>query len=253
MKDNHVQHIRPVCVLVAALVAASCSTSELPTAPTPQPPARIFVTAHLRGRVLEEGQVPVAGAMVKVGGSSGGSAVTDAGGAFDIVVSQYINPQSRPLGFVSVNIEKAGYERSLSGASFESFGSPSGIADVSKDYRLYRIRTIAAGESMRIAITPDDPWCGLEGEWWCRVIRIRSMQAGTLIVEAITDNASDFGLVVSRDYKYPFTLTPRISVPVSAGQETSVDLLTVPFDWVDGGPVGSPKGVTLITSLLSEG
>jgi hypothetical protein len=200
--------------------------------------------------VLEEGQVPVAGATVKVGGSPGGSAVTDASGAFDIAVS--INPQLRPLGFVWVNIERAGYERSLSGASFESFGSPSGIADVSQDYRLHRIRTITAGAAMRLVVAPDDPWCGFEGEWSCRIIRIRSLQAGTLIVEAIPDEGSGFGLVLSGVYKYPFTLTPRISIPVGAGHETSVDLLTG-FDWVNGKPVGAPKGITLITSLLLEG
>lgn len=216
----------------------------------PPAPPPVFVTAHLRGRVLEEGQLPVAGATVKVGGSPGGSAVTDANGAFDIAVS--INPQSRPLGFVFVNIEKPGYERSLSGASFESFGSPSGIADASQDYRLYRIRTITAGAAMRFAVAPDDPWCGFEGEWSCRIIRIRALGAGTLIVEAIPDNASGFGLVVSGVYTYPFTLTPRLSIPVGAGQETSVDLLTG-FDWVNGKPVGLPQSVTLITSLLSEG
>ena len=217
----------------------------MPPAP---PPA--FVTAHLRGRVLEDGQAPVPGATVKVGGSPGGSALTDTGGAFDIAVT--INPQSRPLGFVWVNIDKPGYERSLSGASFESFGAPSGIADVSQDYRLYRIRTITAGAAVRLAVTPDDPWCGFEAEWTCRIIRIRSPQAGTLIVAATADDASGFGLVASGVYKYPFTLTPRLSIPVSAGQETSVDLLTA-FAWVNGKPVGPPKDVTLITSVLSEG
>jgi hypothetical protein len=116
---------------------------------------------------------------------------------------------------------------------------------------LHRSRTITAGAAIWLAVAPEDPWCGFEAEWTCRIIRIRSLQAGTLIVEVTPDNGSGFGLVVSGVYKYPFTLTPRLSIPVSAGQETSVDLLTG-FDWVNGKPVGSPHGVTLVTSLLSE-
>jgi hypothetical protein len=153
---------------------------------------------------------------------------------------------------VFVNIGKAGYEPSLSGASFESFGSPSGIADVAKDYRLYRIRTINAGTATRLAVSSEDPWCGFEAEWSCRIVRITSAQAGTLIVEAIPDSASaGFGLVVSNAYRYPFTLTPRLSIPVGAGQETSVDLL-LRFEWINGKPSGPPQAVTLITSLLPD-
>lgn len=246
-----------VCLVFAALIAASCTERGVPTAPTPQaaeqpapaPPAA-FATAHLRGRVLDEGQAPVAGATIRAGGAPGGSAITDASGAFDIAVT--INLQHRPLGFVFVNIEKAGYEASLSGASFASSESSSGIADVSQDYRLYRIRTIIAGAATRLVLEPDDPWCGLEAEWSCRIIRIRSLRAGTLIVEAIPDQDSGgIGLVVSGRYEYPFTLTPRMSIPVSAGQDTAVDVLTR-FDGVGGKPVGSAKGLTVITSVLSE-
>lgn len=254
MKEIYVR-LLSVCAVFAALVAASCSGGDLPAAPTPPPaastpppPPPVFVTAHLRGRVLEEGEVPVAGATVKATGNPG-SAITDASGAFDIALS--INLQSRPLGFVYVYIDKPGYERSLSGASFASFGSPSGIADVSQDYRLYRIRTIAAGAATRLAVASEDPWCGIEAEWSCRIIRIKSLQAGTLIVEAIPHHASThFGLVLSNAYQYPFTLTPRLSIPVIAGQETPVDLL-LRFDWANGKPSGPAQGVTLATSLLS--
>ena len=246
----------PITASFAAVALVSCSGASLPVAPAPSssaapaPASPTLVTAHLRGRVLEEGAVPVTGAAVKTSGAPGGFAITDGSGAFDIAVT--IDTRSRPLGFVFVNIDKSGYEPSIAGASFESFGAPAGLADVSKDYRLYRTRTITAGSAARLAIEPDDPWCGFEAEWTCRVVRIRAPQAGTLIVEAIPDDAaSHFGLVLSNNYRYPFTLTPRLSVPTSAGQVTSVDLLHA-FAWANGRPIGSSQPVTLTTSLLPE-
>ena len=236
-----------VLTLCGALITTSCGESPIPTAPTAPTPAPVataapppaLVAAHLRGTVREEGDMPVSFARISVGQAS---AITEVDGSFDVLVS--VNPQAQPLGFAWVNIEKPGYERSSDWALLRSASFPPSIEDTWKYFRLYRIREITAGESLRIAVAPDDPVCGFEGEWACRTIRLRSWQAGTVTVEAVPEDSNVlFGLVLAGVYRYPYRSTSRLSIAVAAGSATPIEIL------LETHPSVGPQGVTLHTSI----
>ena len=129
-----------------------------------------------------------------------------------------------------VTVEKAGYETSELARSVDTAATTS--------LRLHKIRSIAAGESLQLVVNPDDSACGYHWGFICRRVRVRSGSSGTLILEVVSDVAG-LGMPVGPT-GFPQTFERRISVPVNAGSEISVDV---------AGPIGASAEFTLNTSL----
>ena len=64
--------------------------------------------------------------------------------------------------------------------------------DVTQNFRLYRSVTLAAGESVHLAITPDNSWCTSdEVSFVCRIVHVTVPTSGTLVLDAIADDPSN--------------------------------------------------------------
>jgi hypothetical protein len=64
--------------------------------------------------------------------------------------------------------------------------------DVTQNFRLYRSVTLAAGESVHLAITPDNSWCTSdEVSFVCRIVHVTVQTSGTLVLDDIADDPSN--------------------------------------------------------------
>ena len=141
-------------------------TMSIPTAPiTPAtPPPR--QTLHVVGRVVDSANSPVAGARLTQWDTAN-TAITDANGAFDMAAT--ITAQDRSFW---TTVEKPGFETSELARSVDTAANTS--------LRLHQISTIAAGESLHLAINPDDSACAYHWGYVCRRVRVRAQSSGTL-------------------------------------------------------------------------
>jgi hypothetical protein len=153
---------------------------------------------------------------------------------------------SRPAGAYGVTIDlkhptttvtatKQGYEPSRHSLSLDP------NKDTVRDLRLHEVRIITAGNSVELAINPDDPRCGF-GLLWCRRFRVISSQ-GALTLEVAPDKAAaQFG-IVGADEEPGLSTSSRLTVPVIAGVERAFDIVI----FRDGGDWPAPQRFTLHT------
>jgi len=216
-----------VCAwLVATTTLASGCGQQSPTTPSnpppqtaPAPPPRTFVTLRLSGFVNDENNQPVAGATLTVRNSNAlqlqpSPVVTAGDGSYAVSVAidtSYVAPG------VTVLIRADGYEPTESDALFL------GYKDSTRDFRLFRLQTIAAGEDGAVLFGLDGPWCGFELEFPCRHVNFVSTVPGTLEVDLVAADPSmafSFGPVT-----YPLMIRTRQTVLVRAGQAVALELL----------------------------
>jgi hypothetical protein len=153
--------------------------------------------------------------------------VSDGSGAFDLAISVDEKAES-----VWVTVEKAGFETSELARDVRLVNGTT--------LRLHEIQHIAAGDSARLIVHPDDSACGYHWGYLCRRVRIRADAAGTLALQVVSDSPN-VGIPVG-NVGFPQRLESRVSLPVTAGAEISVEIAT-------GWPLEGPAGVTLDTVL----
>jgi hypothetical protein len=199
--------------------------------PTPTPTAPVtsalpqLEALHVVGLVVDGANSPVAGASLTSWSNPTDTRISDPSGAFDMTVP--VKAQDR---WFWITVEKAGHETSELVRSVDTAATTS--------LRLHQIRSIAAGESLHLVVNPDDSACGYHWGFVCRPVRVRSGSSGTIMLEVVSDVAG-LGMPVG-PMGFPQTLERRISVPVKAGSEISVDV---------AGPIGASAEITLNTSL----
>jgi hypothetical protein len=227
--------IVPVIAIAAGIACGDRSPTQpaapSPTAPTAPTPAPVPPAAkRIVGRVLDTSDTPVPGASLTFNTFRGPMTVmSDAAGSFDVTVDTWISG-------LDVVMEKPGYERSGRWISVGAAG------EVVHDLRLHRIVRVAAGDSLRLSIRPDDPTCGFDFEFLCRTVRITAASAGRLTAQVVPDRAgTQLGLALSSDF-IPRLSTSPLSMEVTAFSETSVNVLAW-WQQADEQPF------TLITSL----
>jgi hypothetical protein len=230
--------------LPALMLAAACGgdPTAAPSAPTPvasnpssapQPPTP--VTRHLNGLVLDESGMPLPGARVEVFSASSSPAVTDGNGYYDLAAMLMV---SGHVFGTDVTITKAGYE--------DTHAWVPGLDDLTQDFRLYRIMNITAGQSVHLAITPDNSLCGFEEEFRCRTLHVVAPSSGTLVLDTIADDPSTaFWIVIGDRFnvQYPFRGVIHISVSMNEQSTATVQILR---PWQ--APL-APQGFMLETSL----
>jgi hypothetical protein len=227
---------RRTLVILAALFAAC--RNDRPGEPTPiratspasdqsHPPS---VAYEVAGVVVDTAGAPVAGAVVTFSGSARETreTVTDPTGAFKQIV------EARQSGIVAT-VGKAGYEVTRQWISLNV------DRVTSQTLRLHEIQRIDSGQSLRLALAPDDPGCAFE-LYLCRTVRVGSTLTGTLVLEVIPDDpAAQLGLILAGNDPN-LTTTTRLTVPVLARSEVRVEIVAFRFDWL------SP-GLTLTTTF----
>jgi hypothetical protein len=194
--------------------------AALPGLPTRQP-------LRLIGRVVDSQNNGVAGAKLTSWSDRGDTQMTDAAGAFEMIVS--VRPDDRSFW---LTVEKGGYETSELARAVEEAGAAL--------LRLHSIRSIAAGESLQLVINPDDSACGYHWGYICRRVRVRAELAGRLELQVVSDVAGvgfPVGLV-----GFPQTFERRISASTEAGSEITVEVAA---------PLGVRAPFTLNTSLTA--
>ena len=75
-------------------------------------------------------------------------------------------------------------------------GWAAGTGDTTQDFRLYRIISITAGETVHSALTSDNSLCGFEEEFRCRAVHVLVPSSGTLSIpsRAVADSSNTAGV-----------------------------------------------------------
>lgn len=224
---------RAWCVVLLVSAASACAGGQsVTTAPSPTPtaptaPATAPQRQALRvvGRVVDSGNSPVAGARVTQWDTSN-TTFSDASGAFDLTATVTVQDRS-----FWVTVEKPGFETSELNRSVDTAANTS--------LRLHQIRNLAAGESFRAVVNPDDSACGYHWGFVCRRVRVTPESSGTLTLEVVSDGG--LGMPVG-PVGFPQPLERHMSVAVKAGSEVWIEVAA-------GWPVTTTAAFTLGTSL----
>jgi hypothetical protein len=224
--------------LLASAVTSGCD-GQSPTTPTPvvqgTPVPTQLQPLHLVGFVVDGANNPVADATLTFWSSPRLVVRSSANGAYDATV--LVRPPGRST---YVTVDKPGYEES----DLPMEGDPAAIS--SHDLRLHQIERLAAGESVRMVVSPGDSTCGYHYGLVCRRVRVVSGSSGTLNMEVTSNGGDRFGVVLGEGpWGFPAELEPRIVVPVTAGSEVIVNVGT--------GSLAGPQGVTLVTTVTPAG
>src|SRR5262245_25059405 len=227
--------IRAAIVFSAVFLTAACSSPSSATAPTPTPtpaprPPALGPSSRVSGMVVDDRGVGLADVTMAFGTYNGTVNVgTDGTGRYDVTVDPWI-------GGVSVDLRKPGHEPATHFIQV-GFGE-----DATRNLRFYPILRTAPGQSLRLSVGVGDPACGLDWEFVCRTVRLTSTTTGTVTVEAIPDREGiQLGLASATDF-WPRINTSVLSLPITSGEERSVNVL---LWWA----TTATEGFTLITSF----
>ena len=229
--------MRPICrairvlpCVAAALVLASCDGEPAPTSPssvTPVAPSAgaprpsfPTLTMTLTGTVADPEGRPVGDATVKASPFIPGiqleplTTTTGATGRYEFTFEN-ASGQTQGGGAVA---SKPGYE--------DDYRYIVPAAHAQQNFRLYPITKVAAGDSIRVTLLPDEGLCGFSDEWRCRKFRLVSPTSGTVTVTATAESGDATGyLEILRPYQ---CCRPPFSVLVAANEEVRVNVL---MDW----------------------
>ena len=220
-------------LFLATLVLIIACDGRSPTTPTPStpvptnpqppsPPPQPAIRLEMNGMVTDEEGAPISGATVTalVDPYTGPSVVTDGSGRYSIQFVSTRGANGGPPGTESAVamalVEAAGYEWYM-----RYVVAPT--EEVRENFRLLRIRRIAAGQSAAVTVTPEDRVCG--GDWSpgretiCAAIRVVSPTDGILTVQALP---SDGGPALASLEVFTSTSGGTgnpVSIPVFAGTE----------------------------------
>ena len=224
---------RVLMPILAAMVAGACSDG-IPIAPSPpvdpapvvSTPAPQLQPLHITGRVVDSSDKGVPDATITQWDRPN-TATSGPDGRFEMDLA--VKPNDR---WFWVTVEKPGYERS------ELAREVSG-ADVTS-LRLHQPLNIAAGDSIHLAIHPDDPACGYHWGYICRYVRVNTVDAGLLTVE-LTNAAPDVTVSLASSGSV-VSFEKRRTIPVSGGTTIAFEIQTGP----------TPVEFTLSTSLTPK-
>ena len=176
--------MKPRFMIVVVVVASACNRTQ-PSAPSGVSPVQL-VTRHFSGVVLTEdgGPVPAATVSFQPSGTPRNEehTTTDGNGFYQLTLDQ-----SASWAGTHARVTQALYEDTAVVVPW----LPS-QTDVTQNFRLYRSVTLAAGESVHLAITPDNSWCTSdEVSFVCRIVHVTVPTSGTLVLDAIADDPSN--------------------------------------------------------------
>ena len=183
MSENIMRRTAGIPLVVTVLIVALGCEGHSPSAPTPTPaPAAKY---NLSGIVTDDNGSPVANAQLALHYEiKSATTSTDASGRYSISFETTWTAFDGNAGVVGA-IYYTG------GGDFENYhvqAVPSGTADVVKNLRLRRVRTLNAGESTIISIDADSS-VAYDGEDWLMMdwvwekLHVRVAEAGILTVE----------------------------------------------------------------------
>jgi hypothetical protein len=211
-------------MIFVVLVASACNRTQ-PSAPTSIPPVQ-HVTRHFSGVVLTEDGQRVPAATVWFANEKGPlNTTTDGNGFYQPAVDQ-------PASWVGmyVRVTHPLYEDTQ---GIDLSWAP-GQTDVTKNFRLYRSVTLAAGESVHLAITPDNSFCTSdEVSFVCRIVHVTVPTSGTLVLDTIADDSSNIFWLSIGDLE-SFQKVTHLSTSIDTATSTVVRILR-PMDIAGGG------------------
>lgn len=210
------------CVVLLLILASACGGS---TTTSPTPLTSDGEAFNVTGVVTDDQGVPVAGAEVTMSHWLGGmvrrpSVRTDASGGYTIAFTSnpYMNGTNGSRGAARAEVVAEGYEwywRTVLAT----------IPRVTENFRLHRITRVTAGDSILLAVTPDNGLCTgwLSGP--CGRLRVAAPADGNLTIEAVPTQVpaglpqiEACCLSGNERYGNPITL------PVTAGAEVWVEV-----------------------------
>jgi hypothetical protein len=223
---------------VSAFVACGGSPASSPTGATAlSPPA---FTIHSSGTIVGDDGATIAGATVTVTPYAAVPApppiitVSDASGAYDLFFTGNSTAQ--------ITAQRSGYEP-LKPSAFV----PPGAVTITTNLRLNRLIHLSAGESVRLSVGPGDAMCGVEDIWVCRTVRVTAPRTGTMLLEAMADDANHGPLIEILSPTWPsmapqyLCCSDRMSIAVTTGDLIVADIMLA---WT------SPRSaITLRTSM----
>jgi hypothetical protein len=183
---------------------------------------------HVVGRVVDDAGNPVGGAKLTGWDQPTATATSDTAGAFDL--SMMVKEQDRSFWFTA---EKSGYETSELNRSVDGSAATA--------VRLHPIQRLSTGESIRAVLYPDDSACGYHWGFICRRVRVTASATGTLMVEIVSEGIATLGMPLG-PVGFPQPLERRVTFPVNAGSEVSIDVAA-------NSPLQSAAGFTIHTSV----
>jgi hypothetical protein len=210
------------CIAMAVLAFGACNGGPSPPAPTPATPRPGPIGTHLSGTVIDDNGSPVVHADVTVQdffGHKQATTSTNADGRYEVV---FETPTASGL----VTLIHTG------GGEYEHLYVqvlPSETADIVKNLRVRRIRTMEAGESILLSIDRDsslafdgDEWMVLDKVW--EKLRVNVADAGTLTVDArpevggIVPSIAVFCVSVDDNCRFQWINPPAGSVTATVSQ-----------------------------------
>ena len=212
-----------VLVLPLLLLGACDST---PTAPVP--PADPATQVRITGRVTDDRGMPIAGVSVThwtvVPRTAG---VSDTDGFYELSAS-------RGRG-VSLIATRPGYELNY------QWVSPTPPAEKLQNFRMRNVVRITTGEVLSVRIDSDDTLYGISSQYRARRVRVVVPRAGNLVAEGSSTSGGRPVLLSENDFEYSPCCPARLVLPVSAGQEVTINVL---MGWAD------PPAEFLVTTRL---
>jgi len=189
----------PLIALLSGMLVACSGSPSAPTAegspPIGEPPTFVLTTLELRGRIVDDLNTPVAGAVVTVQStvaadpSAPAHATTDGSGAFAFTATVR---STEVVGEASVKIDREGYEG----------GWTSILANADTTITVYPTMTIHAGSTLRARVVAAATYtCGSDG-YRCRRIVVEPAGA-PVVVEILGIDGEDVGLVDDESFETP--------------------------------------------------
>ena len=170
---------------------------------------------YVGGLVLDERDSPIANVEVSGFPTAGGAAArttTDATGRYELHGTSRSNDTY--LSLKKSSYDDAGYYVALK------------VDDATeRNLHLYQSVSVAAGESGAVVIKPDDPMCGFDLEYLCRVLHVLTSAAGQLTLDVTPDTSGVSTWVGLEPLPGSYSPTSHMTMPVQAGADVAVDIL----------------------------
>ena len=212
-------------VVFLASACVGCGSDNLSPAPAPSASAAPSSAAAITGVVRDDRGAPIAGATVWAAPGQV-TVLSDANGKFSTPIG------SNPGRWVWVFASKPGYEPDAQQISVRT-----------SDLTLHDLITVAAGESVRVTVRPNDPNLWIidkalrEFDYRIRIVRLSAAVTSRVTVRLVADDGGPAELVVRGQEENPGVVT------MSAGSEVELEIRVI---------AGSPSRTFTLISTRSD-